>query len=101
MTKSSTPTRKPNKPNEKKAELEKDRRVEAEKLNEQLKVSLEKEEETIAALRQSQAAFKHSALHDPLTNLANRQQFVDILRNLIAAHKEKSGSRISRFVSRH
>ena len=71
-----------------KAEIERDRRVEAEKLNEQLTTSLKKEEETTAALRQSQAAFKHSALHDPLTNLANRQQFADILRKLISDYKE-------------
>lgn len=71
-----------------KAEVERERRIEAEKLNDQLKVSLEKEEGANAALRESQKAFQHSALHDPMTDLANRQQFVDILRTLIHDHKQ-------------
>ncbi len=73
-----------------KAEIEKERRLEAEKLNEQLKFSLEKEENANTALRQSQKALEHSAYYDSLTNLANRKQFVEVLRQLIFQYREDS-----------
>ncbi|MGB7207265.1 MAG: EAL domain-containing protein [Pyrinomonadaceae bacterium] len=71
-----------------KAETERERRVEAEKHASQLGVSLKKEELANAALRKSEKDFQHAALHDSLTGLANRKQFGDILRELIAQYKK-------------
>jgi len=71
-----------------KAEAERERRREAEKHASQLKVSLEKEEQANMALRKSEKDFQHAALHDSLTNLANRKQLGDILRGLIDEYKE-------------
>jgi diguanylate cyclase (GGDEF)-like protein len=53
-----------------------------------LTLSLEKEEQANIALRKSEKDFQHAALHDSLTNLANRKQLGDILRKLIHDYKE-------------
>ncbi len=71
-----------------KAQVEKERRLEAEKLNEQLNFSLEKVEDSNTALRQSQKALEYSAYHDSLTNLANRKQFIEILRRLMDQYQK-------------
>ncbi len=70
-----------------KAEMERDRRREAEKHAGQLSVSLQKEERANAALRRSEKDFQHAALHDSLTGLANRKQLNDILAKLISGYK--------------
>lgn len=70
-----------------KAEIERDRRVEAERHSSQLGVSLLKEERANVALRKSEKDFQHAALHDSLTGLANRKKFGDILRGLIEEYK--------------
>ncbi|MEP7075501.1 MAG: bifunctional diguanylate cyclase/phosphodiesterase [Acidobacteriota bacterium] len=70
-----------------KAETERERRVEAERHAGQLTRSLQKEEMTNAALRKSEQDFQYAALHDSLTNLANRKQLGDILRKLIKDYK--------------
>lgn len=70
-----------------KAELERERRKEAEEHASQLQESLEKQEQTNIALRKSKRDFQHAALHDSLTGLANRKQFGDILRGLIEQDK--------------
>jgi len=70
-----------------KAETERERRREAEKHAFQLSRSLEKEEMTNAALRKSERDFQYAALHDSLTNLANRKQLGDILKQLIKEYR--------------
>ncbi len=70
-----------------KAEAEREKRIEVEKYAAKLSDSLKKEETANEALRKSQKAFKHAALHDSLTNLANRQQFSELLFNLINGYK--------------
>jgi diguanylate cyclase (GGDEF)-like protein len=72
-----------------KAETEREKRLEVEKFAARLSESLKKEEEANFALRRSQKALHFTALHDSLTNLANRKQFADILENLIADYREK------------
>jgi diguanylate cyclase (GGDEF)-like protein len=71
-----------------KAEAEREKRKEIEKYAEELALSLKKEEEIGKALRKSKRAFQHAALHDSLTNLPNRAYFGEILREMIAEHKE-------------
>lgn len=71
-----------------KAETERERRREAEKLSTQLALSLEKEEKANDALRKSQNDFRYAALHDSLTDLANRKKFGDILKSLIDDYKK-------------
>ncbi len=75
-----------------KAETERVRRLEAEKHAEQLKRSLDKEEKANAALRKSERDFQYAAMHDSLTNLANRKQFGDFLRVLINEYKDEPTS---------
>ncbi len=70
-----------------KAETERERRLEAESLATQLRTALSKEEQANVALRKSERDFAHAALHDPLTGLANRKNFGDVLRRLIAECK--------------
>jgi diguanylate cyclase (GGDEF)-like protein len=70
-----------------KARTEREKRIEVEKYAEKLSDSLRKEENANDALRKSQKAFKHAALHDSLTNLPNRQNFADVLRELISDYK--------------
>jgi len=71
-----------------KAETERERRREAEKHAAQLSRSLEMEEKANLALRKSKRDFQHAALHDSLTNLANRKQLGDILKRLIDDYKD-------------
>lgn len=71
-----------------KAETEKVRRLEAEHHAGQLRISLEKEERANQALRKSESDFQYAALHDPLTGLANRKHFGDILRSLIRQYRD-------------
>ncbi|HEX6125249.1 MAG TPA: bifunctional diguanylate cyclase/phosphodiesterase, partial [Pyrinomonadaceae bacterium] len=71
-----------------KAEIERERRVEAERYAEQLSGSLQKEELANAALRKSEADFQHAALHDSLTGLANRKNLNEVLRKLILAYRD-------------
>lgn len=71
-----------------KAETERERRREAEKHSLQLSRSLEKEEKANEALRRSEKDFQYLALHDSLTNLANRKQFTDNLKSLIEEYKK-------------
>lgn len=70
-----------------KAETERVRRVEAEEFAGQLTVALTKEEQANKALRKSERDFAHAAMHDSLTGLANRKNFGDVLRKLIAEYK--------------
>lgn len=70
-----------------KAEIERDRRREAEKHAEQLTTTLEKEERANDALRKSEKDLQHSALHDSLTNLPNRKHFHERLRRMIESYK--------------
>ncbi len=70
-----------------KAEVERERRREAEKHAEQLTATLEKEERANEALRKSEKDLQHSALHDSLTNLPNRKHFHERLRRAIDAYK--------------
>ena len=70
-----------------KAEIERERRLEAEKYAERLSDSLQKEELANIALRKSEADFQHAALHDSLTGLANRKFLGDILKNLIVTYR--------------
>jgi diguanylate cyclase (GGDEF)-like protein len=70
-----------------KAEVERDRRREAEKHAEQLTETLEKEERANEALRKSEKDLQYSALHDSLTNLPNRKHFHERLRSMIDAYK--------------
>lgn len=68
-------------------EVEREKRIEAEKYADKLSNSLKKEEDANNALRKSQKAFRHAALHDSLTDLANRQRFSEILYQLISDFK--------------
>ena len=42
---------------------------------------------TNAALRKSEKDFQYAAMHDSLTNLANRKQLGDILKQLIKEYR--------------
>ncbi len=70
-----------------KAEAEREMRLEAERHALQLTVSLNKEEMANEALRKSEQDLQYAALHDSLTNLANRKQLGDVLRKLIREYK--------------
>ena len=71
-----------------KAEVERERRREAEKYASQLAATLEKEEKANDALRKSEKDLQHAALYDSLTALPNRKHFGDKLRELIEHYKE-------------
>lgn len=71
-----------------KSETERARRLEAESHAEELSVSLEKEERANDALRKSEGAFQHAALHDSLTGLANRKKLWGILTDLITGYRD-------------
>ena len=71
-----------------KAEVERERRREAEKHASQLAVTLDKEEKANASLRKSEKDLQHAALYDSLTNLPNRKYFGDLLRDLIDEYKD-------------
>ena len=71
-----------------KAEVERERRLEAEKHASQLALTLEKEELANEALRKSEKDLQHAALFDSLTDLPNRKQFGDILRKLIDDYRD-------------
>ena len=75
-----------------KAEVERIRAEQAEKYAAELSLLLEKEEQTSEALRKSKEAFQHSAMHDTLTNLANRANFAGALRGLIEKCKTSVSS---------
>lgn len=75
-----------------KAEAERTRAEQAEKHAAELAELLKKEEQTSEALRRSKKAFQHSAMHDSLTNLANRANFSGVLRDLIIKCKTNSSS---------
>ncbi len=79
-----------------KAEAERELRHEAERHAEQLAISLEKEEKANQALRKSEKDFQYAALHDSLTNLANRKQLNDTLRDLI--HEYRADSSVTFYV---
>lgn len=70
-----------------KAEIERERRREAERHSDELKLLLEKEENANVALRKSEKDFQHAALHDSLTRLPNRKHLGDLLRTLIADYR--------------
>jgi diguanylate cyclase (GGDEF)-like protein len=72
-----------------KAETERVRRLEVERYAAQLAESLEQQERANDALRKSRRDFKHAALHDSLTGLANRKQFSDLLRAMIQQYKDE------------
>ena len=71
-----------------KSETERERRVEAENHVYQLAVSLEKEELANDALRKSESAFQHAALHDSLTGLPNRKKLWSVLGDLISDYRD-------------
>jgi diguanylate cyclase (GGDEF)-like protein len=71
-----------------KAETERERRREAEAHASQLADSLELQERANEALRKSRRDFKHAALHDSLTGLANRKHLGDMLRVLIDQYRD-------------
>ena len=71
-----------------KAEVERERRHEAEKYAAQLAITLENEEQANEALRKSEKDLQHAALYDSLTNLPNRKHFGDMLRKLIDVYKQ-------------
>ncbi len=71
-----------------KAEVERERRLEAEKHASQLAITLDKEEKANEALRKSEKDLQHSALYDSLTNLPNRKHFGDLLRKLINEYRD-------------
>lgn len=71
-----------------KSETERERRLEAERHAGQLSESLEQQERANDALRKSRRDFKHAALHDSLTGLANRKHLGDLLRVLIQQYKD-------------
>jgi diguanylate cyclase (GGDEF)-like protein len=75
-----------------KAEAERARRREAEKHAGQLAESLEKQERANDALRISRRDFKHAALHDSLTGLANRKHLGDLLQLLIEQYRAEPKS---------
>jgi len=70
-----------------KADAERNRRREVENHAEQLAESLQQQERANDALRKSRRDFKHAALHDSLTGLANRKHLGDMLRILIQQYK--------------
>ena len=72
-----------------KAVAERQRRLEAESHASQLRESLEQQEQVNAALRKSRRDFKHAALHDSLTGLANRKHLGDLLRVLIEQYRDQ------------
>lgn len=74
------------------AETERVRRKEAERHAGELVLLLEKEEEINEALRKSEQSLIHAALHDSLTNLPNRKQFGDLLKECIAEYKEDAAN---------
>jgi diguanylate cyclase (GGDEF)-like protein len=71
-----------------KAVTERERRLEAENHASELADSLVKEERANEALRKSEKAFQHAALHDSLTGLANRKNLWGVLSQLINDYKE-------------
>lgn len=75
-----------------KAEAERERRQEAEKHAAELATALEQEEEANKALRKSELSLQRSALFDSLTNLPNRKQFGDVLRECIDAYKDDASN---------
>lgn len=70
------------------ADSERERRLEAESHADELALSLEKEEMANEALRKSEKAFQHAALHDSLTGLANRKNLWGVLSKLITDYKD-------------
>jgi diguanylate cyclase (GGDEF)-like protein len=72
-----------------KTKIERDRRLEVEQYAEQLTVSLKEREKANEALRKSRQDFKHAALHDSLTGLANRKHLGDLLRVLIERYRDQ------------
>jgi diguanylate cyclase (GGDEF)-like protein len=73
-----------------KAEAERNRAEQAEKHAAELAELLKKEEKTSEALRISKEAFEHSAMHDALTNLANRANLTGALTDLIQGCKQNT-----------
>lgn len=73
------------------AEVERERRFEAENHASELRLSLAKEERANEALRKSEKDLQHAALFDSLTNLPNRKNFGDILRTLIDGYRSDPG----------
>lgn len=71
-----------------KADIERERRQEAEKYAGELATTLDKEEKANEALRKSEKDLQHAALHDSLTNLPNRKHFGDKLRHRIEQFKD-------------
>jgi diguanylate cyclase (GGDEF)-like protein len=74
----------------KKAEAERDRRLQAEQYAEQLAESLELQEQANDALRKSENDLQYAAHFDMLTGLANRKQLADALIKLIDGYKQDS-----------
>ncbi len=79
-----------------KAAAEREKRLEIERYADELSQTLRKEEENGKALRKSQRAFQHAALHDSLTKLPNRACFGEILKELI--EENKSGADTKSYV---
>jgi diguanylate cyclase (GGDEF)-like protein len=76
-----------------KGDAEREKRKQIEIYAEELTQSLKKEEETGKALRKSQRAFQHAALHDSLTKLPNRAFFCEIIKELISESKTGAESK--------
>ncbi len=72
----------------KKADVERDMRLNAERHADDLKAALKKEESANDALRRSERNLQFAALHDSLTGLANRKYLNEILDDLIKAYRK-------------
>jgi diguanylate cyclase (GGDEF)-like protein len=62
---------------------ERERAEEAESHIEELRHYIEEQERTSRALRESRERFRHAAFHDPLTDLPNRNLFIETLKFLL------------------
>lgn len=70
---------------------ERDRAEQAEKHIVELQHHIAEQEKTSQALRESKEKFRHAAFHDSLTNLPNRNLFVETLKFALEKHKQHRG----------
>jgi len=70
-------------------QAERERAEQAEKHIGELQHHIAEQERISDALRESKDLFRHAAFHDALTNLPNRNQFIETLKFLLQECKEK------------